>query len=1060
MNRTFRISACSIAIGIALLAGGCNSDSDEASTTIDLPIFQSTPRSITNIDADWRYQMDFGEDAALAADFDDSGSEWQAINLPHSVDAEAVINADPVNNPHFRGLNTYRKTLNLAKIDGKRQYLEFDGAAMITEVYVNGQKAGEHTGGFMRFRIDITDFIQDGDNTIAIRLDNRPYDAAVHDEGFLPMETGQDYTYYGGIYRSVKLVQTGEVGIDAEDYGASGVYFMQTETTDDYSNIYSNIRVRNKSGQAFEGNVRTTILDASGKTVYTAINAANVAANQVTEVESEFTLQDIHLWDGVNDPYLYQVVVQVFDGTTLVDQVEQPLGLRYFAFDADKGFMLNGKQYRLNGVAMHQDRDVVGWSTTQEMREDDLDMVREMGANSIRFSHYPHALDSSEYSNQIGLLNYLELPIVNTYLTPEEHGNAGAEYLESAKEQMRALIRQNFNYPSMAVIGNSNEIGLGMPNSDANTKWLQDLSDVIKEEFGARFGKTVPYRKSTQATVLMDQLGDADWDTVEMPCHNRYFGWYVGNISDINGFIDQIKDEYPNLPFCMSEYGAGVSSLPEYATETPVMADHSSQWGNLYHEGHIAAFNQRDWVWGTYVWNMFDFSVATRDEGDTIGRNDKGLVKFDHTTKKDQYYLYQANWSEVPMVKIVDQSLTERTSREVKVYSTLDAVTLTVNGTQISTLKRSDNDPLLPGVFVWPAELTDSAFIQDQFNDIQVSGVSNGTRFNDSFRVFTNPYESTGATSGSVAIHQYTGSSDELLATISHLPEGTDYTKLQQLMTLDAGATWGNASNSTSALVDGDTFVVNAPNGNSRTYTVKDATSLSTYRNAYSSLIYQFMEGNPTDSQMFDGDVATTPMGMAGLTADNINNTISVDLDAVYFVEQVVPYRNDGILAASGNAKYTLTVKGDILGTDKVAYTDAINWEQGAIALDNGAQAIKRLELAVTGTEWQWNMNGMTIPLFGLSELNVYGGLIKSENSGLTIDYVNHEFSLDGSLADVAAIASNITAVDSLAVVTDAVTVELLDINGATATQVADLTQIKVSQTRNGNTYSELYTLK
>ena len=1048
MKKKFVLSA--ITIAASLIISGCNdSDSDsESNEKSPPPDFIEQPRITYNINENWSYQMNYGEIEATEINFDDSGAEWENINLPHSIDAERVVNVKP-GSSHFKGMNTYRKTLSMSVKEGKRQYLEFDGSALLTTVYINGEKAGEHTDGFMRFRIDITDYIVNGENTIVIQVDNRPYDPEVHETAFLPMETSQDYTYYGGVYRDLRILEVADVGIDTEDYGSSGIYFMQTKTTDSSSEIYSNIRVRNKSDKAFSGQVRTIIQDADGQIVYTAISPAEVKANDVITVTSDFKLNNINLWDGVNDPYLYSIFVEVLDGETVVDQVEQPLGLRYFAFDADKGFLLNGKPYRLDGVAMHQDRDVVGWSTSKEMRKGDLDMIREMGAKSIRFSHYPHNIDTSEYSNEVGFLNYLELPIVNAYLTEAEHGTAGAEYLTSAKEQMRALIRQNFNFPSMAVVGNSNETGLGMPNTPANTEWLQELSDVIKEEFGERFGQEVPYRKSTMATIMIDQIGDQDWNTVEMPCHNRYFGWYIGKIDDVGGYIDDLKTAYPNLPFCMSEYGAGVSTLPDFATETPMMADHSSQWGNLYHEGYIKAYNQRDWIWGTYVWNMFDFSVATRDEGDTVGRNDKGLVKFDHITKKDQYYLYQANWSDVPMIQIVDKNLAEATSRAVKVYSTLDEITLSVNGKIVGTKQRRDNDENLPGVFVWSNEEAEDFFEENAQNSISVSGTKNNEILTDEFSRKTLPFQGTKIHSDKVAILAI----GENEGAISHLPDGITAVQFKQLVTLDLGASWGNTPTDDSILKQDDKFEVRAGNGDIRTYTVQETNSLSTYRNAYSSLVYDFTDKDAIDTDMFDGDPATDAFGLPGFSSP-FEATVSVDLGAVFFVDSVEPKRP----LAAGNNGYTIQIKGDVLGTDKLPYTDAIDWRENAIFLNNGPQAIKRLELAITGTEWFIPAQGFYIPVVGFAEINVFGGLIKGEKLG--IDYKARTFTLDGSIIDMDDLHDAITKVDSNGLVSHPVTLELLNNTGNEVTDLATLASIKVKQIRDGQTYIEVYTRK
>ncbi|MEI6897359.1 MAG: sugar-binding domain-containing protein [Psychromonas sp.] len=1042
MNKNFPLSA----IALALVLSGCNDFSNSSDAKASLPAFIDAPRSSVNINQDWKYQMNYSDIAAISPEFDDSGSEWGAINLPHSVDAENVINADP-SNPHFKGMNTYRKTLTINNTAGKRQYIEFDGSAMKTTVFVNSELVGEHVGGFMRFRFDITDYIVKGENTIVLQVDNRTYDSTVHDAAFLPMETGQDFTYYGGIYRDVRLIEVGEVGLDAEDYGSSGVYFMQKNTTDMQSEIYSNIRVRNNSDEDFDGRVRTIIKDAEGKQVYSSVSITNVLANSVTVLESEFTLKDIHLWDGVKDPYLYRIFVEVFDGAELVDQIEQPLGLRYFTFDSEEGFLLNGEKYRLNGVAMHQDRDVVGWSTTKEMREGDLDLIREMGATSIRFSHYPHNIDTGEYSNQVGLMNYLELPIVNKYLT---EGETGSQYLESAKEQMRALIRQNFNFPSMALVGNSNEVGMSMSDTLVNIKWLQELSYVIEDEFGARFGQIVPYRKSTMATVLMDEIGDKKWNTVQMPCHNRYYGWYVGNVDDVGGFIDDIKAAYPDLPFCMSEYGAGVSSLPEYATENPTMGDHSSQWGNIFHEGHVKAYNEREWVWGTYVWNMFDFSVATRNEGDTIGRNDKGLVKFDHVTKKDQFYFYQSDWSDVPMIHIVDTNLSEGSSKAVKVYSTLDAVTLSVNHVVVDTKKRSDNDPALAGVFLWNSEDIDAYFTEESDNIIQVSGTKNDQTFTDTFTKLVHQYNGSSIISDKFAVMD-TATNGELTGIISHLPADITFDELKMIVTLDLGASWIDNSISGS-IVSGDTVQVLAGNGDVRTYSVVETASLSTYRNAYSSLLYQFVNDDGAfDGEMFDGDMETTPIGIA------FGSSVSVDLGAIYYVSHVEPLRNDAIKSESQNASYTLQIFGDIIAVDKVAHTEAAEWVEGMITLDGGSPAIKHLEISIPETEWFINStsSGRSMPVVGFSEINVYGGLIKGDKLGL--NYKLSTFTLDSSITDIDTLLESIVKIDSESTVTDEVVVELLDSSNVITSDFNSVAIIKVSQTRAGQVYTEAY---
>lgn len=1044
-------------VAAAMMLSGCDLDKSDQKTedvsklTID---FNSSPRVVTNLNLGWNYQMAYSDPDAIASDYDDSGDRWGSVTLPHSVDADRITNYDPTD-PPYKGISTYRKKLSLAKAPGRRQYLEFDGAAMITKVFVNGQEAGEHVGGFSRFRIDITDFAVDGDNTVVIQIDNRSYTPGVHDQAFLPMETGQDWIYYGGLYRDVKLVEVGEVGLDAEDYGSAGIYFLQKETTNESSDIYANIRVRNKSEGKFNGSVVTIIKDAEGTIVYSALAPITVEDKQVKVLESNFTLNDIHLWDGVNDPYLYEVYVQVLDDQQkVIDQVEQPLGLRYYEFDAQRGFLLNGKPYQLKGVAMHQDRDVVGWSSTKEMREADLDTIRDMGVNSVRFSLYPHNIDTGEYSNKVGLLNYIELPIANSYLNETDHGEFGAQYLESAKEQMRELVRQNFNFPSMGVVGNSNEVGLDPnPDNPAKTAWLQSLSDVIKEEFGERFGQHVPYRKTTLATVSTDVIGDPDWDTAEMPCHNVYLGWYNSTIESAPSFMDSMKAAYPDIPFCLSEYGAGVSNKPEFASENPVMGDHSSQWGTMFHEGYLKAITEREWIWGTYVWVMYDFAVSTRNEGDTIGRNDKGLVRFDHTTKKDQYFLYQANWSEAPMVHIVDKSLEQAVSRQVKVYSTLDELTLRINGKLVGSKLRGEYDSLLPGVFVWTSEENDAFFNTGEENMIVVSGAEGNTVYSDDFKRFAKEYAGTTIYSTQLAVT----TSDEgvtFKGIISHLPDDLTFERLKDAVHLDLGATWGSASNVAAPLTDGDTFEVIAGNGLTRLYTVRQSNSLATYRKVHSTMGYFIPGSSQAVEYMLDGDESTTPVAIVGSAPDKVASTVNIDLGSVYYVNTVLPTRNSGL----SQEAITFNVKGDVLGTDKAAYTDDIQWIDEPVTLNGGAQGMRYVELEINATDWSTGWPGADYPLAGFSEIHIFGGLIKSES--LELNYQTKTIGLKDSVTSLAELQQALISVDSMGVVDDPVSLQFLAADGTEVTELIEVMNVKVTQTRGAQQFSEVYSLQ
>lgn len=698
---------------------------------------QTLAREVLLINDNWSYKREDGD--------------IQKVSLPHSVDKLTVLtvqrNQDgSVSKPkHYEGMNYYSKSFQFNPIQGKRTYIEFDGSAFITKVLLNGKEVGTHTGGFSRFRFDLTEFLQNGNNDLSVMVDNTPYNEKVHDTAFLPANTGQDFTYYGGIYRDVKLVTVSDVNIDAEDYGSQGVYFLQKNTTPSLSDIYSNIRVRNKGNHDFTGYVKTLIKDKSDKIVFSRIDNVTIKNNDVNVLEDDFSLYSIHLWDGVNDPYLYTASVQIFsDAAKILDEVDIPLGLYFTEMSGKNGFKLNGKPYPLQGVAMHQDREKVGWSTTHEMRMEDLDLIHDMGATTVRFSHYPHNLDTGEYSNQLGFLNYLELPIVNRYYSPAIDGDKGEQYLDSAKEQMKELIRQNFNNPSMLFVGNANEIGLTEIFKDheedkANSDFLFSLQDTIKDEFSKRFDIDSSYRLTVQASVHPDKLDDPDWQAADVICHNMYFGWYFDSPSKINQYVEAAHKQYPSQPICISEYGAGSSIKSEFASDHPYLTnsvsfsqgkDHSSQYASKLHETYLKTFNTYPYISGTYAWNMFDFSVIGRDEGDTAGRNDKGLMLFDHKTKKELYYLYQSAWSKNPMVYIADKNYGEgeyvTNNDNVKVYSNLDSLFLTVNGQMVRSQQRYNNDKYLPSVFEFK-----NVGLTEGVNNIEVSGSYKGKTYND-----------------------------------------------------------------------------------------------------------------------------------------------------------------------------------------------------------------------------------------------------------------------------------------------------------------------------------------
>ncbi len=646
-------------------------------------------RQLTKIDSGWRFLA--ADDAhAQDAAFDDSS--WQAVDLPHTWNG---LDGQDGGGNYRRGAGWYRRHLAVdASLAGRRLYLQFDGASLMADVYVNGVHLGNHKGGFARFRFDATGILKPGsDNTIAVRTDNS-------DLGIPP--AAADFTLFGGLYRDVWLLSTDPVQISTTDLASQGVFIEQQDVNTASASILVRAELENHGGAPRAVDVHVAVIDARGKPVpgADATFRTQLAPNASSEVLKPLKIANPHLWQGRADPYLYSVRIELrpvaANGAagSLSDAVQEPLGLRSFRVDPDKGFFLNGTHVNLVGFNRHQDWPDKGWAINDEEEAVDFDLMLEAGATAVRASHYQQSQSWYDRCDRAGIAVWAEIPSWQKVLgTPE--------YTESGKQQLRELIRQNFNHPSIFFWGVGNETYT--PAAEAA---ILAFNPVVHEED--------PGRLSTYASNH-DSADPKNWHT-DVVAFNRYDGWYNRQLSDFAPWLDKAHAEHPKSAFGMSEFGAG-GSIFQHA-ENPAKPDprgafHPEEYQNLYHEAYWAAIKARPYVWGTFIWCLHDFASDGRNEGDHPGRNDKGLVTYERKVKKDAFFFYKANWSTDPVVHVTSCRFTERTDpvTEVKVYSNAPSVELEVDGKALGARADPSGDHIFrwPGVRLSPGQNTVTA---------------------------------------------------------------------------------------------------------------------------------------------------------------------------------------------------------------------------------------------------------------------------------------------------------------------------------------------------------------
>lgn len=602
-------------------------------------------------------------------------NKFTEVNLPHTWNQDAL--AAKIN--YYRGLGNYEKDIDIpVNWQGKCIYLRFKGVNTIANVFINGRHAGEHRGGYTAFAVDLTPYIRWGEkNTIWVRVNNSPQ------LDIMPLVG--DFNMYGGIYRDVELIVTDPYHISLSDYGSFGVYFTPAEVSRKKARIQAKILAKGKTGCSSV--IRVKIEDREGKTLLR--EEQKITFDEKGEAVGELTLEvkQPHLWNGRKDPFLYHTVTELIHEGQIKDRVDERIGIRNFRVDPNEGFFLNGEHLQLKGVCRHQDRPEIGNALLPLHHWEDMALIKEMGANAVRLAHYPQDRYVYDLCDEYGFIVWAEIPFVG----PGGYRDKGfvnqASFRENGITQLKELIRQNYNHPSICFWGLFNEL---KQTGDDPVKYIEELHTLAHQEDPSRL-----------TTAASNQNGILN-EVTDLIAWNQYYGWYGGEPDGIGEWADAVHKKYPGKPVGISEYGAGGSILHQQEELKKPIANsywHPENWQTFFHEEHWKAIDQRPYLWGTFVWNMFDFGAAHRQEGEIAGKNDKGLVTFDRKTKKDAFYFYKANWNlEEPFVYIAERRLKQRsgTPQQIKIYSNQPEVELLLNGKSLGVRKGTY------GIFIWP----------------------------------------------------------------------------------------------------------------------------------------------------------------------------------------------------------------------------------------------------------------------------------------------------------------------------------------------------------------------
>ena len=594
-------------------------------------------RQIYNFNTKWGFSKEALEAPTTMPE------RWNWVNIPHTWNN---IDGQDGGNDLYRGTAFYAKELekmDLPKAD--RYFLEIQGANSSAILYINGKKLANHDGGYSTWRVDITDALEDK-NLFVFEVDNSQNDRVYPQNA--------DFTFYGGIYRDLNIIAVSESHFDLEYYGTPGIK-VTPEVVGKDAKVEVEVFVKNEKETQ---KLAYTLKDAEG----------NVVAEKETpasETVASFEIENVHLWHGKKDPYLYTAEVCLKDEEEVLDNVSARFGCRTFEIHPENGFILNGEEYPLRGVSRHQDRWGIGNALLKEHHDEDMDLICELGATTIRLAHYQHDQYFYDLCDERGMVVWAEIPYISTHMP---NGR------ENTISQMKELVVQNYNHPSIIVWGLSNEITMHGDSDEDLRENHVILNDLVHE-----MDKT---RLTTMACVSMCSMDDPYVQIPDTVSYNHYFGWYGGDTSQNGPWFDEFHAKYPNIPIGCSEYGCEALN---WHTSDPQQGDYTEEYQAYYHEELIKQLYTRKYMWATHVWNMFDFGADSRNEGGENGQNHKGLMTFDRKYKKDSFYAYKAWLSDDPFVHICSKRYVDRVEETTKVtvYSNQPEVELFANGVSL-----------------------------------------------------------------------------------------------------------------------------------------------------------------------------------------------------------------------------------------------------------------------------------------------------------------------------------------------------------------------------------------
>ena len=609
---------------------------------------QGLSRKIIPLNSDWQFSF---------VNNINKQSANSTVSIPHTWNASEVKNQKT----NYQRTNAvYRKRLFLEKEwNNKRFFLFFEGANSVANVFVNKRYVGEHKGGYTKFCFEITPFVRVGENNDINVMVSNTYRLDV-----LPMSG--DFNVYGGLHRPVSLIVTESNCINPLVSGSAGVFI----TPKNISNQSADVEIKTvlsvtKPSASLE--LHTTILNAQSQIV-----SEQTTPVSQSEVFSHHVLKNPRLWNGRTDPYLYNLKVELIQDKQVIDTVMEFFGVRSFKVDPNTGFYLNGKPLDLHGCCFHEDVEGRGSAYIAGDYENDTKLFNELGVTALRFAHYPHGAPMYDLTDKNGIIVWTEIPFIGSGgFVGEGYVNSEALH-EHVQNMLVELIRQNYNHPSICFWGLFNELTANFDNPAPFLKHLDSVAHALD---------------STRLTTCADMLDHSPFDSVsDVKAWNKYFGWYSGKVNDIGPWLDQLHQKLPQKPIAISEYGAGASiyqHMDSVVQPAPTSKFHPEEWQTFYHENYWSQFSKRPYLWGKFIWVFADFGSTGRNEGDTVGINDKGLVTYDRSTKKDAFYFYKANWNtKEPTLYITERRDSVRSNNTivVKVFSNLPDVTLYVNG--------------------------------------------------------------------------------------------------------------------------------------------------------------------------------------------------------------------------------------------------------------------------------------------------------------------------------------------------------------------------------------------